>query len=215
LVPYTLWSRGRLLGESELDYVREIPRLRTGDFRPTGDGAALMPVAAGVSPTVIELGKLARRAAGDHGGDSARADGRPCDALRLTTEFADFAEASNRRDALELELRGPDGAVVPTEWIDVRDTELLLALGRDETLAFDDFDGVEPDEVGIPIPDCPICDELCDDALDDFDEMLLREELDAPDDFEPDLSPTLVEDGEREYPRYQLQVMLLDDSAIP
>jgi hypothetical protein len=34
---YTLWSRGRLLGESPLDFVRCIPKLRVGFLHPTGE----------------------------------------------------------------------------------------------------------------------------------------------------------------------------------
>ena len=143
-MPYTLWSRGRLFGESELDYARVFHRHRTGDFYPTTIGAKLMPVATGVSAAGVDLAKLM--------------PGSPVDSdkgeppiglleLRQTSEYADFAAAQNHCDALALELRGPDGSVIPTEWIDVRDTEFLLSLACQDDLDMDDADRVFSDDV--------------------------------------------------------------------
>lgn len=78
---FTLWSRGRLVGVSDLSYARSVPMLRVGDLAPTPFGEKIVPIATGVSPA-----------------------------------------------ALELELRGPDGAAVRAEWIAIQDTHFLLSL---------------------------------------------------------------------------------------
>jgi hypothetical protein len=172
---YTLWSRGRLLGESELDYVRVFRRHRTGDFYPTDVGAKLMPVATGVSPAGINLaGMIAGTSEGAKVGSLE-------EKVRQTSEWADLAAAQNHSDALALELRGPDGSVILTEWIDVRDTEFLLSLARDDELEMTEGDGVSWDDV--------------------------EEEYDG--DFDVDYG------SEEPFPRYQLQVMLRDDAAVP
>jgi len=44
---------------------------------------------------------------------------------------------------MELELRGPHGSVIPTEDIDVRDTEFMLAL-TDESMNDFDLEDVDP-----------------------------------------------------------------------
>ena len=42
-MPYTIWSRGQLVGESSLDQPRADPRQRSGDFLPTAFGETLIP----------------------------------------------------------------------------------------------------------------------------------------------------------------------------
>jgi len=54
-VPYTLRSRNRLLGTSELAYRRSFPRLRVGDFAPTELGEQLMAIILGVGPALNAL----------------------------------------------------------------------------------------------------------------------------------------------------------------
>lgn len=113
---------------------------------------------------------------------------------------------------MALELRGPDGKVIPTEDIAVRDTEFLIewseatgqreadALADDEAAAItalDDEDDVLPWES----------------IEDDFDEAALVAELEA-------LSADDAADGwrqreERPWMRYQLQVRLIHDWSIP
>jgi hypothetical protein len=191
-MPYTVWSHGRLLGESALDYRRIFPRHRMGDFFPTDAGEKIMPIATGVSKAGAELVKSL---SGSPPGGPARTH------LRETSEYADLAAAEDHYDALELELRGPDGSVIPTEWIDLRDTEFLLSLGDDELEGFGqelDFSSEGGDDFGDPPPG--FGDELPDFELEnDFD----LEDHDAP--WRPD----------HVFPRYQLQVMLRDDAAVP
>jgi hypothetical protein len=132
-MPYTVWSRGRLVGHSELDYKRVFARHRMGDFYPTAVGLKLMPIATGVSPAGIDLARMIQ--ALPNGPQETKSSANSLDGtLRQTSEYADLIAAENHRDALALELRGPGGRLIPTEWIDIRDTEFLLSLAREEDL---------------------------------------------------------------------------------
>jgi hypothetical protein len=163
-----------------------------GDFFPTKAGEKVMPIATGVTKAGVDLVQSLSSAPP---GSSARMR------LRETSEYADLASAEDHCDALELELHGPDGNVIPTEWIDLRDTEFLLSLGEDEIEGPGmelDFSLEGEDDFGDPPPGFG----------DDFP------------DFELENSPGLdVDDApwrlELVFPRYQLQVMLRDDASIP
>ena len=190
---YTLWSRGRLLGSSELDYVRTEPRVRWGALQPAEGAEALLAIAAGVPEAGIALGRMLRDGARD---ESMSTEAR-CAAIHGLTEYADLAAAFVHRDALELELRGPDGAVIPTEDVDVRDTEFLLSLAGEEHERdwWDDLDamaGEAPDLDAAPL-----------------------DESDLLDEPEFDWAAELEEFEEREFPRYQITVVLRDEAAIP
>jgi hypothetical protein len=189
-MPYTLWSRGRLLGESELDYRRAFARHRMGDFHPTDVGSRLMPIATGVSPAGVELSRKIMRTSG-----------RLDDAARNTSEYADFAAAADHCEALALELRAPDGSVIPTEWIDVRDLDFLTSLVIEDDLAMGEG-GSEP--LG----------DIDDEFSESWDELLSGADYDG-DVFGPEIENDDEWRGSSEGPRYQLQVMLRDDAAIP
>jgi len=60
-MPYTVWSRGRLFGKSELAYRRTFPKLRAGDFLPSELGQTLMPVFIGEGPALSALYDVAIR----------------------------------------------------------------------------------------------------------------------------------------------------------
>ena len=49
---YTLWSHGRLLGETELGYTRCMAKHRAGDFHPTEFGETMMPIVTGAAVLV-------------------------------------------------------------------------------------------------------------------------------------------------------------------
>ena len=57
---HTLWSRGRLLAESPLDFVRWMPKLRVGFLHPTPLGEKLLTVATGVSTASFAWGPAIR-----------------------------------------------------------------------------------------------------------------------------------------------------------
>jgi hypothetical protein len=179
--------------------VRCIDKLRSGDLYPTEIGENLLPIVTAVSPAFIELSRATRHMVDALASEEAIRS--RCDAIRLTTEHADAAAASDRREAMELELRGPDGAVIPTEDIDVRDTEFMLALADE---AMDEFDIEDIDPILATDEQKELRQLLAD------DEALFEDELDIDDDPTP-----YVPDEECVYPRYQIHVRLRDNAAIP
>jgi hypothetical protein len=177
---YTLWSRGELLGESTLGYVRCFPNIRTGDLRATPKGVA-----------VIE--RLTQ----------ARADCRattkrvlweksesPVPESELKELMADYDAARDQEEALAMELRAPDGSVIPTTDIYVLDTEYLIAIGREAE---------EEDESAEIV--------LSEEDQAAVDEMLAEWEEDHP--------PWAQQEPEREPERYQIHVTLVDQWSIP
>ena len=128
-MPYTLWSRGRLLGQSTLGYAQARPGLRAGDFEPTDLGHKLMPIITGVGPAIKSLYEAAK----EHPRAAGQADGDPDfpTAVRQTTVYADAVSIADELESLDLELRDEYDQVVTTEHIWINDTEYLLARGRE------------------------------------------------------------------------------------
>src|SRR5215213_1844833 len=101
---YTLWSHGRLLGETDLGYARCLTKHRMGWFHPNDLGERLIPLACGVPPALRELVKLSRRVAPNPHAMNSR--GRDVETmLKASTEFADVAAAEAQMEGLALELR--------------------------------------------------------------------------------------------------------------
>lgn len=115
---YTLWSHGALLGESELDYVRVFPRLRTGDLQLTPKG--LLAIER-LTQTHADCYYGARRL----NRETLRDTADPSDERTLR---ADLAAEHDQYEALALELRAPNGSVIATESIHITDTDYLLAI---------------------------------------------------------------------------------------
>jgi hypothetical protein len=200
LVVYTVVSRGRVLGTTELEYVRWRERFRGGNFSPAADAASLMEIAVGVSPACFTLSKKLGHA-------DREPDWRSpvivagASRVEATTEYADLASACDREGAMELELRGPDGALIETEWIALQDTELLLSLAAGDVSEPEWSDEPWNREFDSPLTEMP--------DLDDDDLMaepgLWDEEFDVEWSDEPEHSA----------PRYQIFVGLVDDAAVP
>jgi hypothetical protein len=135
-MPYTLWSDGQLLGESELECARS-PHHRSGGFWPTIVGSRLMPVATAVSRATSLLAAKSRDMKDGIISEDALdfflgLDASCLGVVERSTEYADFAEAVDRVKELGLELRGPDGAVISTQSIDICESEFLTDLVRRE-----------------------------------------------------------------------------------
>jgi len=166
--PYTLWSHGRLLGETDLGFIYRENRHRCGWLHPTEIGEKILPDAAGVAPAMRTEFMI--------GPDA--------------TLHADVLAAYDRELALELELRGPDGKRIETEDIGVRDTHYLLS---------------------IPENDCK----------DDEEYKLTAEEEAEIEEFvaawkeEHEGDVNVASEEEVEFPRYQLQITLVDDRDVP
>ena len=153
-MPYTLWSRNRLIGSSELAYRRAMPGLRVGDFESTELGEKLMPIILGVGPalsTLYEASQRVRREQPKKGIRSSGADWPP--EVKQMTEYADAMSASDELESLGLELHDPNGAVVATESIWLQDTHRLVALAREELAeAYPDMDFEDAREPWEPEP---------------------------------------------------------------
>jgi hypothetical protein len=194
---FTVWSRGRLLGESDLDYERAFPDSRFGDFIPTEHGEKLMPIITGVSRALLELSRTR-----DKWEDLPLTDRR--DVMRCTTEYGDTKAAEDQFETLELELRGPDGAVIPTSSIGIQDTELLLQWGEVGHGECDSTDAM--------------AEQLSAEELSETerDAAALEEWFHELEDFDLDREPWEAGDWkERPVPRYQIHVELIDEWSIP
>src|SRR5262245_61339073 len=108
MTSYTIWSRDRLLGETELGWVRCPPNVRSGFFHPTDLGDRLMPTVCGVSPTVHELSRVRKQMEAEL---DDQANGVSFKVLRQTSEYADMLAAMEHERGLSLVLRAPDGSV--------------------------------------------------------------------------------------------------------
>jgi len=167
--PYTLWSRGRLLGETSLDFIYREEGYRCGWLHPNELGDRLMPFATGVAP--------AMRTEFCIGPDA--------------TAHADVLAAIDQEEALALELHGSDGRMIETESIAIIDTHYLLSLNdpeRDRELEKVELTPEQEAEVEEMVQEFHAACEL------------------LPDD--PD-------EEEIEWPRYQIQVNLVNWEDVP
>jgi hypothetical protein len=98
---------GRLVGETDFEFLTSEDRQRRGWLIPTEQGEPLAAIAAGVSDAMEAA----------------------LEAYDLEAAAADIAAAVDRRDALELELRDPAGNVIGAERITIRDTVVLMSVG--------------------------------------------------------------------------------------
>lgn len=122
-MPYTVWSRGRLIGETELGFPPVAPESRMGWLRPVPGAESLVDDVALPSRDVLAFILL----------DDANANDEPAGPdPRQSTLFADYAESMQRQMAFALELRDADGAVVATSSVMIQDTERLRQLARIE-----------------------------------------------------------------------------------
>lgn len=126
---YTVMSRGRALGVTNLEFVRYDPRIRSGWFHPNALGERVMPVIAAVLPAVCRVVEASESTGGG--------------AITRTTEFSDLVESLQHVETLALQLRAEDGSIVPTDLLGLQDTERLLALANLERV--DSGRGVAPE----------------------------------------------------------------------
>lgn len=173
-MPYTVWCNDRLVGESSLDYVANDDQHKMGDFVATPYGEEL-----------VQLLMAPRKAL------MAREPDERVDEL--------FA----RRQSIPLQLRAPDGSLVPAAHIEITDTEWLLSL----------VPGIEDDwQADLAIAEAELREEFG--SPDDDSEQISADPPPWIDDEDGDLDEFDVPEVElgseqppREFPRYQLQVL--------
>jgi hypothetical protein len=195
---YTVWSRGRLIGETDLGFAPLIALARSGSFHPNAEGERLMPVVASVSPAMRAY--LHRNAV------DASGNGFVLPELHGSTLFADLAESFQRLESLDLELRREDGSVVPTACIGIQDTHWLRDLAEEETKPAAEQGAVqEPLVEGI-------------EELEQFDADALEGD-ESPraliEDWTDDFPAAWEAERRIRFPRYQVHVELLRGDAIP
>ena len=177
---YTLWSLGRLVGETDFAFLTSEDRQRRGWLIPTEQGEPLAAIAAGVSDAMEAA----------------------LEAYDLEQAAADIAAAVDRRDALELELRGPAGEVIPVERITIRDTVVLMSVG-DARFEADQswYDSLSDEER-----------RAFDASVDgEVERDRARDQFSARYDDFIDEGPGMVHG----LPRYEIAVTLRDDRAVP
>ena len=195
MASYTIWSGDRLLGETDLGWVRCMPKVRSGFFHPTELGTRFMPTICGVSPAMREVFRLRRVIEGDD-----QADGASFRALERTPEYADMLEAIQHELGLALMLRGPDGCLIATEHIFIQDNEYLLSLAdeADESEMFESRwdETLDPELEGSIAHDIELLFGSGD--VDDWES----------DDWAP-------EGAKAPFPRYQIHVRLIRNGDVP
>jgi hypothetical protein len=200
-MPYTVWSRGRLIGETDLDFFRLCDQSRSGSFHPNAEGERLMPVVASVLPAMRAY--LHR--------DMVDALGDPFvqPALIGSTLFADLAEAVQHVHSLDFELRREDGSVVPTSDIGIQDTHQLIEL---PPLVEEDLDAengdADDDRLEMTESDLQLVADVMRDA-EATDQTLGALLHDSFPEWTPEDLP------EHQSLRYQIHVVLLRGDAIP
>lgn len=100
-----------------------------GWFHPSPIGEKFMRVLTGTGPALMALNKMMR----DPVAELARGMETEPDAefprdVRLTTEYADLVSIVDELEALQLELRDPDGGWVDVESMGIDDTKWKISL---------------------------------------------------------------------------------------
>lgn len=192
---YIVSSRGRPIGVTDLGFIRYDRRHRAGWFYPNEAGERVMPVVGEVLPALWAYAKC----------DRVAEDGTPIprDELLRSSLYADLAEALHHAEALDLTLHYPDGSLVPTESVGIRDIEVLLSMPDDDD---DEEFHDRPWQLNDPIEEAIEHDMAI--LTNNFTDMHLFEDPNED-------KPWLPAEEEPEFPRYQIMVLLAEDDAIP
>ena len=189
---FTVSSRGRPIGVTDLGFVHLGGPNRSGWFHPNAEGERLMPVIASVLPAMRAY--TTRDVTGAEGAAIIQSH------LIGSTLFADLAEALHHVGSLDLTLHREDGSLVPTDFIGIQDTEQLLALAHP--------DDAQGEAHG-----------LFDEALDEHPGSALELGSDADarcsDDACDQVEPLTSDDEPTVFPRYQIHVRLAEGVMLP
>lgn len=178
-MPFTVWCNDRLVGETDLDYIANTSQTKFGDFVATDYGEQLIPILMA-----------------------------PRQAVCAQAEMEEIHRLYTRRERIHLELRAPDGSVIPTDHIEITDLDWLLSLSIDRE---DDW------QSDIELAEAELMEELHpqeDDESERLDVLppeWFQQEIEEPDYDEFD-TPALefgdLEDEPTDFPRYQIQVAI-------
>ncbi|SRR5258708_573550 len=125
---FTLWGRGRLLGETDLGFIRVRSSHRMGWFHPSPLGDRLMPILTGTGPALRAVGKLMSDPVRTAIRSRQRGAGEewPPD-IRATTEYADLVSSVDELECMQLQIRDAAGAILSTCYIGIDDTMFKLS----------------------------------------------------------------------------------------
>lgn len=189
---YTVRSKGRAIGMTDLGFVCVDAHHRMGWFHPNEFGNRLMPHISALLPAL-------RASRGEYDETVFRLDSQILDAEEP------YEEALRRVNALELTLHREDGTRVTTESLAISDTELLVALTKYDDEIFDEDDWRSYDELRDEDDPFELSTEL--------DEMLAPRAFEPIEPWQPDERPSADENVE--LPRFQIYVHVvtpLEDS---
>ena len=192
---YTVSSRGRPIGTTDLGFFRIDACGRSGWFHPNALGEQLMPTIASVLPGMRAF--ISRESRDGEGRSLVQPE------FLTSTLFADLAEAFQRVEALELTLRRPDGTTIPTTEIGIQDTERELA-GWNELHAKLAREAAEEEWE----------EELERDVAHDL-ELISWDDSDDVAELDDGVVDAWIPDDAFTHPRYQVHVMLAEARDIP
>jgi len=201
-VQYTIASRGRPIGTTDLDFVRILDSNRSGWFHPNSLGETLLPDVALLLPAMRAF--VCRNGRDENGQSIVQPD------FRSSSQFADLAEAFHRIAAMELTLHHADGTLIPTAQIGIQDTEQLLEFGRLQALQSEPDPLIDDDEVEWDLDVEPA---LAGDL--ELPSGNWQPSDDAEDDFDLDEIVRRAYEKLADLPRYQVHVELVNGNAIP
>ena len=192
---FTIASKGRPVGTTDLAFLRIGGPIRSGYFYPAAGVEQLLPLIASPLPAVRAY--LHRNV--------VDADGRRIVQPHLLSSslFGDIAETLQRVASFDLTLHGPDESDVPTSVIAIQDTEPTgSSFTYEEGLLQGRLCELDDCVHGVDV-------DLHDDE--EFSEIVafrLDEATGKVQRFTPDIDVP-------EFPRYQVHVALVDDRMIP
>ena len=191
---YTVRSRGRPIGVTDLGFVCTNVHHRMGWFHPNEYGNRVMPHISALLPAL-------RASLGEYDGVSFTLD------PAILNAEEPYEEALRRVSDLELTLHRPDGSRVQAEYVAIQDVEQLLALPETELDEFGEDDWQWYDALSDD-----------DDPLElntDTDAMLATPGFDAVEPWQPEDDSDADENVQ--FPQFQIQVSLetpLDDNPV-
>ena len=124
-MPFTLWSRDVLVGETDFELGERVGPHRAGVFRPAPSGMMLLPALTAMAPALFELGMAARELglAPDSESEDEQAT---LDLIESSTAGKKMLASASQ--IASLELRDGSGKQIAIESILVSDLQELRAL---------------------------------------------------------------------------------------
>jgi hypothetical protein len=125
-MPYTLWSRGILVGVTDFALGDTHSRHLAGVFQPADTGMMLLPALTAMAPALFELHARMKR---EHLSDED-AETNPERVLEVFEQSPEGQRViASAKEVEQLELRAPSGLVLEIESILVSDLEEMSRFG--------------------------------------------------------------------------------------